>query len=279
SVVGPDAVRDPAGVGPVFVEFCRGHAEQITRLLRSRLVQTNVVKRAAAVRLGLTRIACQIAGPVALVEVGCSAGALLGQDGYRYRAGRQEWGPHDSPVMIDFEWRSDGPLPDLDEMPAIGARVGIDLYAIDPADSEDQEWMRALVWPENQDEADLLETALQVVAADPPRRLNGDAQQCIGPAISQLPSGMPVVVFHAATRAHVPPTDRPAFDAAIDRIGDNRDLFHLSLEGCAEEWFQQHRGSFLLRLEATGPGRRPNRKDLAIVEQHGEWIQPLDVNS
>lgn len=278
SIVGPELVRDPSKVGPVFVDFCRVHEAQLTKVLESRLVQTNVVKRAAALRIGLARIACQIAGPVALVEVGCSAGALLSQHGFRYRADGQEWGRPDSPVKIDFEWRSDLPIPDLDKVPAIGRRIGIDLYAIDPADPDDRKWMQALVWPENQHEADLLNAALQVVADDPPRRLIGDASRCVEPAIRELSADLPVVIFHAATRAHVPPADRPGYDAAITRISETRDLFHLSLEGSAEEWFYPFRGSFLLQLEEAGPSRPANRQDLAIVEQHGEWILPLDAN-
>lgn len=273
SVVG--TVRDPADVGPVFSEFCRVHEKSIMRLLQSRLVQTNVVKRAAALRYGLSRIGDRIEGPVALVEVGCSAGALLSEDAYRYRSGGQEWGMPGSPVIIDFEWRSELGLTNLDRTPIIGPRIGIDLYAIDPADPADRAWMLALVWPENLHEARLLETAPDVVAADPPRRLIGDAQQVIDDAISELPEGMPVVIFHAATRAHVPIADRAGFDAAINRVGDHRDLFHLGLEGSAEEWFRPYRGSFLLRVEERGPGLEHSDHDLAIVEQHGEWIKPL----
>jgi len=277
SVVGLEAVRDPTRVAPAFVDFCQVHEEEITNLLRTRLVQTNVVKRAAALRFGLSRIALQTRGPVALVELGCSAGALLSQDRYRYRAGRRERGSLDSLVTIDFEWRSGMPLPDLDLVPSVGRRVGIDLYAIDPADPEDRAWMHALVWPENLQEAHLLDLALQVVAADPPWRLDGDARNLVDAAINELPVGMPVVIFHAATRAHVASADRAAFDAAIDRVGETRDLFHLSLEGTAEECFaRQYRGSFLLRLEVSAPGRLPKREDLAIVDQHGEWIRPLN---
>jgi hypothetical protein len=53
-------------------------------------------------------------------------------------------------------------------------------------------------------------------------------------AASKLPAGIPVVILHAATRAHVPLADRAGCDAAIDRVGETRHLFHLSLEGSRE---------------------------------------------
>ncbi|MEV5754244.1 DUF2332 domain-containing protein [Actinoallomurus sp. NPDC052308] len=46
--------RDP---GPAFTDFCLGRRAELVALMRGRLVQTNVVKRATALRLGLAAIA------------------------------------------------------------------------------------------------------------------------------------------------------------------------------------------------------------------------------
>ena len=64
-------------------------------------------------------------------------------------------------------------------------------------------------------------------------------------------------------RIHVP-ADRPAaFDSAIAALGRRRRLLHVSLE--------IDRGASLLALrDSQGEDR-----DLARVEGHGRWIQPL----
>src|SRR5207249_7810975 len=80
------AVRDADGVEPVFQAFCAEQRDALVGLVTTRLVQTNVVKRAAALRLGLALVAEAYDGPVTLLEVGCSAGLLLAFDRYRYAA-------------------------------------------------------------------------------------------------------------------------------------------------------------------------------------------------
>ncbi|QDP98216.1 DUF2332 family protein [Microlunatus elymi] len=209
-------------------------------------------------------------------RVGCSAGLLLAHDGYRYSVAGATWGANESPVHIDFEWRSTHRVPDLDLTPELRVAVGIDLNPIDPGDPDDRAWMQALVWPENLHEAALLDAALSVLATDPPRRVVGDARRLIAPVVRDLPPELSVVIFHAATRAHVPPEDRPEFDDAINQMGASHTLFHLSLEGSADPRFRRHRGSFLLTLEERRPGEPVITSHLALVDQHGEWIRPLD---
>ena len=77
SVVG-DAAAPVEEAGPVFQAFCSDHLDELAELVRTRMVQTNVVRRAVALRYGLTHVAAD--RPVHLVEVGASAGILLRQD-------------------------------------------------------------------------------------------------------------------------------------------------------------------------------------------------------
>jgi hypothetical protein len=100
------------------------------------LVQTNEVKRSAALRLGLAVIAQRWDGPIDLLEIGCSAGIHLRFDRYRYELAGEVYGDRDSRVRIASEWRGDAILPDLDRIPTIVNRLGVDLNPIDPADPD-----------------------------------------------------------------------------------------------------------------------------------------------
>lgn len=275
SVVGLQQVRDPAEAGPVFIDYCRQYEDELLADIRTRYVQTNVVKRAAGLRFGLSRVASRTTGPVALVEIGCSAGVLLRHDAYAYRAGEHHWGSAESSVKIDFDWRSDGPTPDLDALPVIMEACGIDLNPINPVDPSEREWLEALVWPENLHEAALLSAALDVVSAHPPTMISGDAIEVLPELVKALPDGLPVVIFHSFARAHVPRDRRPQFDAVIDDVATSRRLFHLSMEGSRDPRYRDHVGAMLLQLSESGPGLRASAVDLGLVEQHGEWILPL----
>jgi hypothetical protein len=71
----------------VFSDFCAGSREELTALVRSRLVQTNEVTRCAILAPAFS-VVYEFGGhrPTALVEVGASAGLNLLWDRYRRRA-------------------------------------------------------------------------------------------------------------------------------------------------------------------------------------------------
>ena len=144
-----DAVRHPAESGPVLRDFCAAYKTELDERIRTRLVQTNVVRRAIAVRYALWTIGQTSPAPVHLIEVGASAGLLLLVDRYRYRIGDHEFGRPGSPVVLDAQWRGDAPPPDLDDVPPVASRVGIDLDPVDLTEPTTQRWLRALIWPED----------------------------------------------------------------------------------------------------------------------------------
>jgi hypothetical protein len=133
-------------------------------------------------------------------------------------------------------------------------------------------WLRALVWPEDQHKAALLAAALDVVAADPPEIIAGDAADVCPGLGRRLPPGEPRVVFHAATRMHVPQRRRAAFDRAIDSVGADGPLYHAWLEPAAAPhhgYPPDERG--MLALHGPGGGPVP----LVQADGHLEWLAPL----
>lgn len=259
SIVGGQALP-PDAAGPALVDFCAAHEAELVAIIATRLVQSNVVKRALALRLGLAAIGRRVAAPVHLVEVGASAGLLLRFDRYGYALGGRRSGDPASPVQIAAEWRGDVAVPDLDALPALASVTGVDLHPLDVRDTADQRWLEALVWPENRGEADLLRRALAVVAADPPPLRAGDAIDVCPVLATELPPGEPRVVFHSVTRLHVPAARLGAFDAALAALGQDAPLYWLSLEG---------QGALDLR-DPSGA-----LTALATVGQRIEWVAPL----
>jgi hypothetical protein len=265
------AAAGPATAGPALQDFCRVYQAELTGLIRTRLVQSNVVRRAAGLRIALGVVRQRGPQPVHLVEVGASAGIHLRLDRYRYRLGGQESGPRDAAVQIDVRWRGTGPPPDLGVAAPIASRTGIDLHPVRASDPDQRRWLRALVWPENQDEAELLSAALGEVAADPPPVIAGDAIDVCPELGRRLPPGEPRLVFHAATRMHVPAARRAAFDAAIDALGAGGPLYHAWQEPrSAPHHGQPSPGDGALALHGPGDTRATV---LAVVDGHLRWAR------
>lgn len=262
--LGGTATGDP---GPAFTAFCLDRRAEIAALMGRRLVQTNVVKRSAALRLGMAEVASITGEPVTLVEVGCSAGVHLRFDDYRYELAGRTWGATSSPVVVATDWRGATP-PDLDRVPVIADRVGVDLNPIDATDPDERLWLRALIWPENTTQAALQDAALKVVAADPPRTVAGDVVDVLPKIVAGVPRGTPVVVFHSATRLHVPGDRREQFDAVIADIGRDHELFHLSYEMADGPQPDFEPPVFALRLRRDAGTERL----LAIGHGHVEWL-------
>ncbi len=160
---------------PHFHKFCLEYAGEIQRLVITHRVQTNEVGRCTNLLPAFGLIYERTKKPLALIEVGASAGLNLLWDRYGYDY--QEAGyTGDISSSVQLTCRPDGdfypPIPFL--LPEVAYRVGIDLRPIDLQDGETIRWLRALIWPEHLDRAELLERAIEIARRDPPRLIGGN---------------------------------------------------------------------------------------------------------
>ena len=259
--------------GPALLSFCETYERELTEVISTRLVQTNQVQRALGLRFGLSRIAEQVSSPVQLIEVGASAALNLRFDRYGYRIGGRQFGDPESPVQLSADLYGTGPLPDLDALPEIAGVLGVDLNPIDVRDADSRRWLEALIWPENHDQRALLGAALDLVAADPPEIRAGDAIDVLPGIARTLPAGQPRVVFHSATRMHVPEDRLDAFDAAIATLGETGPLWWLSVEESPDPDPRPDPSRSGAALHLRTPDGE--RQILAVVEGHLRWIETL----
>jgi hypothetical protein len=252
------------------VAFGQQYAAELAVTISTRLVQTSQVQRATGLRVGLSVIADEVPGPVHVIEVGASAGLNLRFGSYGYRRNGRQFGDPASPVQLIAECH--GPLPDLDHQPAIASVLGIDLHPVDAADPGERAWLEALVWPENHRQRALLAVALGLAAADPPPIRAGDAIDVLPGIAGALPAGQPRVVFHAATRMHVPAGRLAAFDAAIGHVGDTGPLWWLSIEDAPDAQSRALNARRGPALQLRRPGAAA-AETIAIVDGHLAWIE------
>ena len=181
----------------------------VRETVMTRATQTNEVGRLAT----LVPVLGLVEGPLALVEVGASAGLCLFPDRYDYA-----WPPlgglrgSGGPVLTA---RASGPLPLPVEHPEVARRAGIDLNPLDVTDPDATAWLENLVWPEQDERRERLRAAIDVARQDPPLLVRGDLLDRLPDLLEQAaPHGTPVVL-HSAVVAYLEEPDRRRFHALM----------------------------------------------------------------
>jgi hypothetical protein len=189
--VGGTRSPDP-GLDVAFRDFVLAHRDPLRVLLHTRLVQTNEVRRCGLLLPAFRAIGDDAAvdaggAPLALVEIGPSAGLNLLFDRYRYDYSGTPAGDPASPLHLDVEVR--GAPPPVTPVPAVASRLGIDLHALDVRSERDVRWLEALTWPEHEERRRVLRAAVGVARADPPRVVSGDVFDLLPGAFAAAPPG------------------------------------------------------------------------------------------
>jgi hypothetical protein len=159
----------PDAAYPAFRAFCLAHAAAIRQLLATRRIQTDEVGRCAYLLPAFTLVATLAhERPLAQIEIGTSAGLNLLWDRYGYRDGQDAvYGDLRSPVQTACTLHGNVRPPLPDRMPAVALRVGVELHVVDVHDAGEALWLRALVWPEQLERADLLQNAMEITRHSP----------------------------------------------------------------------------------------------------------------
>ena len=267
----PSLTGDPLNNGeayPHFREFCLSHESAVRRLLSTRLVQTNEVGRCAYMMPAFSLISNENPGlPLALVDIGTSAGLHLLWDSYAYvYSDGVLAGEPSSPVTIEAEVRGNISPPIPSNFPAVAFRVGIDLNPVRLTDADESLWLRALIWPEHERRAAQLEAAIGLATEDPPTLVAGNALEQLPNVLRRIPEGSTLCVFHNYTLNQFSPEDRRRFTSILDEHSMDRDVHLLSGEGL---WGRDYAA---LELVSTRDGNRSVRR-LANVDFHGKWLE------
>jgi hypothetical protein len=191
-------VDDPAE----FRAFVAGNWPAVCAEMRARATQTNEIGRCAV----LLPVLAALPQPLALLEVGASAGLNLFPDRYAYHYGGRRIG--DGPPVLECALTGANPP---DRRPEVVWRAGIDLNPLDVTDPRDVAWLEALIWPEHEHRRERLTAAAAIAAADPPHLIRGDLVDDLPALAAQAPRDATLVVFHTSMLYQVPPERREAF--------------------------------------------------------------------
>jgi hypothetical protein len=237
----------------------RGALEQT---MLTRRTQTNEPARCATLLPALAGLP----SPLALIEVGASAGLTLLLDRYTYDyAGHRITGQ--DPLAPTLRCTPQGPVPLPAGLPEISWRAGLDLNPLDVTADDDVRWLSCLVWPGEGDREQVLSAAIGSARRDPPVVHRGDLLTDLPALAAQAPADATLVVFHSAVLAYVSSEGRRRFAAVV------RDL--------AAIWLSNEAPGVLPDIPVpdhqVGPFVlvRDGRTPLAFTDGHGAWLRWL----
>ena len=260
--------RPPAPALPHFRDFCLRHRDRIVELIATRRTQTNVVRRCTCLLPAFSIVRQETQSPLALIDLGASAGLNLNFDRYAYsyqRDGREvlRWGPADARVRLEAELRGDGELPPIPPAIPVASRNGIDLDPVDLANPDQLLWLRALIWPEHVERHRQLIDAATEFARSDIRMHAGDASQVLSTLIESIPVAHTLVVYSTIALYQFPQASRRRIADTLAAASSTRPVWQIALEGNDPE----------LSITRYEGGARSEADILADASPHGWWIE------
>lgn len=250
---------------PDFRDFVERHREAVTRMIETRVTNTNEIGRSALLHAGFRAIAAEANAPLGLIEIGPSAGLNLIWDRYGVDYGGAVRVGENAPLVIACELRGDK-RPPAGPAPRVASRAGLELNPVDLSDAEDRDWLRALIWPDQVARLKRLDRAIELFAAEKPPIRAGDALELLPDALAALPRDAAPVVYHTIAVYQFSKEMREALESILTIAGLRRPVWRLS--------FEFDVSLYVLSIIRYRDGTREETK-LAHCHPHGTWMEWL----
>lgn len=258
---------------PFFRAFCLEHQEELRRLLPTARMQTNEVTRCANLLPAFKLVYERSGKPLALIELGASAGLNLAWDryGYIYHAPDQrviEYGDASSPVKLHCQVTGEPPLP---IEVSISWRRGIDLFPLDITNEQDVRSLLSYIWPEEVERYHLLAQAIELARLTPPVLQAGDALHLLPELLESHKDEREetLCVYHSYAISRSQAISGQIKDL-LARASTQREIYEIALETDPET--RLHPTLELFRYRA---GNMVSSELLARCSLHGEHMEWL----
>jgi hypothetical protein len=264
----PSLVDDPREPSAAFVEFkafCERYEHEIIPILQGKLVQTNEVRRCAYLYPSFCYIYRITGKPLALIEIGTSAGLQLLWDRYSYSYGTGgTYGNRPSSLEIAAEIRGNTFPPLFEQSPPVTSRVGLDLHINHVTDPENFLWLRALIWPEHHERVYCFDQAVSCLKGQSLELIEGDGVSLLPTIASGVAKDATLCIFHTHVANQIPRESKLKLEEQIRELGRQRDVFHLY----NNMWDGDLHLDYIV-------GGQEYKNTIAKTDGHGRWFEWL----
>lgn len=230
--------------------------------------QTNEIARAGMLLPGFITIGRETGRPLAIREIGSSAGLNLFFDRFRYDYGDMGWGDEASPVRLAPVVR--GQQPPLGGFLDVASRKGCDIAPVDISDPQQRLRLKSYIWPDQPARLERLEAAISIPEEQPFTLERSDAADFVDRELAARERGEVFVLFHSIMWQYMPEATRLRIEDSLDAAGN--------VEGADPiAWLRMEPIATTdpyatLRLTCWPGG---TTRDLALCDYHGRSIEWL----
>jgi hypothetical protein len=231
--------------------------------------QTNEVGRSGALMPGLMEIVRRFDLPLALYEIGSSAGLNLIPDLFGYRFGEVSFGKAASPVQLEPEWIG-RPPPSISDLRVV-ERHGVDQNPVDLRQPDARDRLISYIWHGQPERLGRIRAAIEMALAADVRIERADAADWVERSFLVAPHvGVARVLFHSIVWQYLAPVTKARIEARLEAAGERASA------AAPIAWLRLEK---LETVEGYGldltlwPGRQIIR--LAQVHGHGAWVKWL----
>ncbi|TGX55109.1 DUF2332 domain-containing protein [Sphingomonas gei] len=262
-------VSDETEVGAILNAAFAAHDAELLPWLDGP-PQTNEAGRSAGLMTGILHLAQRYGPKFEILEIGSSAGLNLLIGRYRFDLAHIRFGPADSPVEIEPEWR--GPPPPDAPIEIVSTR-GVDIQPLDLSSARDAERLQSYCWVENIERQTRLEKTIAIVRAQGVNLEQGDAADWIEACLAEPQAGgVTRVLMHSVVWQYLPDTTQQRIAAAMAAAGaratPERPLGWVMMEPNRD--LNRHE----VRVRGW-PGETPMQL-VALTQAHGAWVEALE---
>lgn len=248
---------DDATLGTALDSALLTHQDRLNQWLDNP-PQTNEIRRAAALIAGASWLAERYNLPVAMSELGASAGLNLAWDKYALDTPAGRIGPADAKVVLTPEWR--GTPPPTARL-TIADRRGVDLKPMRARAPEDALRLTSYLWADQADRLDRTRAALPLIGdwVDA-----GDAAAWLEARLANNGPDRLQLIYHTIAWQYFPAETQDRCLAAMDAAAAHGPVVRLSMEA------DEDTGNGAAITVTRWPGRKVI--PLGRIDFHGRWI-------
>lgn len=245
-------------------QLCSEYENELIQLFHTRLVQTNEINRASYLYPIFAEIYQSIKKPLTLIEIGTSAGILLGVDLFNYEIteGNNTKILGDSSSGITIRSINNGQPLNISNELVIQNRIGIDLNIIQLEQEDDYRWMQSLIWPEHKERKVLLEKIRDVNINCSKTLVEGDFLEIIPNYLEMRNEDSQIVIFHTHVANQFSTELKESLLTMIRKLSSNVPLYHV----------YNNMDDANLHVDLIQQGTTINLKEMKNTDGHGKYF-------